>query len=60
VVRVLSESREPMTSGEIIAAARGLSGGAAASVRTQIIAARKAGEIRQVPHSGRGHKYAAV
>ena len=37
--------------------AAALSGGAEASIRTQINALTKAGELKQVPYSGRGFKY---
>ena len=49
----------PLTAKEIIDGAVKLSGGAVASIRTQINSLAKGGLLKQVPYEGRGFRYTA-
>ena len=57
IVKTVATAGAPMTAGDIIKGAAALSGGAAASIRTQINSLAKGGELQQVPYEGRGFKY---
>ena len=57
ILQAVSEAGKPVTAGQIVEAAGKLSGGAVASIRTQINGLTKAGLLKQVPYSGRGFQY---
>lgn len=57
ILRAVSTAEGPLIVREIITAASSLSGGAETSIRTQINLLAKKGELRQVPHTGRGFRY---
>ena len=57
ILQAVTEGGKPMPAGEIVSAAGKLSGGAEASVRTQINGLTKAGLLQQVPYAGRGFQY---
>ena len=57
ILQAVGSADGPMVVREIIAAASDLSGGAETSIRTQINFLAKRGELKQVPHSGRGFRY---
>lgn len=59
ILKVVADAKEPLTAGELIAAAGKLSGGAANSLRTQVNALKNSGALKQVPYEGLGFKYAA-
>lgn len=58
IVKAVTGGGKAMTAGEIIGVASDLSGGAVASIRTQINTLTKEGALKQVPYAGRGFKYA--
>jgi len=57
ILMSVAQAPRPLTAGEILLAAEKLSGGAVSSIRTQINALAKAGDLEKVPHEGRGYKY---
>ncbi len=59
IMSAVNAARDAIPANEIIAEAARLSGGAVASIRTQINALTRGGELTQVPYKGRGFKYKA-
>lgn len=57
IIKAVGMAKGPLTAGAIIEKAVDLSGGAVPSIRTQINALTKAGELEQVPYEGRGFQY---
>jgi hypothetical protein len=57
ILKSVSEVKEAIPAKQIIADAVRLSGGAVASIRTQINSLTKSGHLAQVPYEGRGFKY---
>ena len=59
ILNAVNAAKEAIPANEIIAEAVRLSGGAVASIRTQINALTRGGELSQQPYQGRGFKYKA-
>ncbi|MHC4821984.1 MAG: hypothetical protein ACYTDX_09730 [Planctomycetota bacterium] len=57
ILKVVAGAEAALPAKEIISGAVKLSGGAVASIRTQINALAKAGLMKQVPYEGRGFRY---
>lgn len=57
ILKVVATADKALPAKEIIAGAVALSGGAVASIRTQINSLAKAGLMKQVPYEGRGFRY---
>ncbi len=57
ILEAVHAAQEAIPANEIIAEAVRLSGGAIASIRTQINALTRGGELSQQPYEGRGFKY---
>ncbi len=58
IIQAVGAAKKPLPVKDIIAGARALSGGAVASIRTQINILTKEGALRQLPYEGRGFAYA--
>lgn len=57
ILKVVADAGEPIAPAEIIPATVKLSGGAEPSIRTQLNNLSRSGQLKQVPHEGRGFKY---
>ena len=57
ILSAVNAAKEAIPANEIIAEAVRLSGGAVASIRTQINALTRGGDLLQQPYQGRGFKY---
>ncbi len=57
ILQAVTQAGKAVTAGQIVEAAGKLSGGAVASIRTQINGLTKDGMLKQVPFSGRGFQY---
>jgi len=60
IMNAVNAAKDAIPANEIIAEAVRLSGGAVASIRTQINSLTRGGELSQEPYEGRGFKYKAV
>lgn len=57
ILATVNEASEPLPAKDIIDGAEKRSGGAVASIRTQINTLSREGLIQQVPYEGRGYRY---
>jgi len=57
ILKTVFDAKDPLPAKEIIAGAEKLSGGAEASIRTQINALSRQGLLKQIPYEGRGFRY---
>ena len=59
IMKTVTAAKNPLPAKDIIKGAVEFSGGAIASIRTQINSLAKGGLIKQVPYEGRGFRYSA-
>ena len=59
ILKTVTAAKNPLPAKDIIKGSVELSGGAIASIRTQINSLAKGGLIKQVPYEGRGFRYSS-